>query len=413
MHILSPFFVTYSPVLLFYVILLLLLLNSPVISLIGKSLLFLLLASVVSIIAIESIYHSANTEEKLGILTLIIVSTILISQNLATPWVIILIEIQTYIMLSTSSWLRGAPKNAFNEACLTYILPAALSTFTMCGGFLSYVVSGLNSLYPSILISLALLVKLGAVPFYLWVKTVYSGISWTAIIILGVLNKIGVIIILSYNIPSGYTVYLLVGILSITVGSIVASNQIGLKELWGFSGVASMGLIIVLLFTARKANYSSSLTYTFNQEIITFLLVYALSILPFILIISITGLNNQNNINFHLHKLNKSTTQAYILIIALLSSAGIPPLAGFAIKFIVLSEVSNLSTGSLAIVILLLNLPLVMAYLRLVSKITGLEPSVYYYNLSQVKVPLRLSSLAIILSLISLLISLIMLLNLA
>ena len=395
-----------------YLILLLLLVNTPIISLIAKSLLFLLLASVITIYTIENMSLSLNAGEKIGILTIIALTTIIISQNLATPWIIILIEIQTYIMLSTSSWLRGAPKNLFNEACITYVIPAAFSTFTMLGGFLLYLHLGLNSLYPSILISLALLIKIGAVPFYTWVKTVYGGISWSAIIILGILNKIGIIIILGHSIPSGYTIYLLVGIFSVLVGSIMASNQIGLKELWGFSGVSSMGLIIILLFIARKTNYSGSLIYTFNQEIIGFLLIYALSLLPFIAVISTTGLNSQNNINFYLHRINKSTIQAYILIVSLLSVAGIPPFAGFIIKFILLSEISNLGTGSLGIIILLLNLPLIMAYLRLISKLTLLEPSIYYYNLNQQKVPIEINSLAIIFSLVSLVISLSLLLRL-
>ena len=173
-----------------------------------------------------------------------------------------------------------------------------------------------------------------------------------------------------------------------------------------------MGLIIVLLFIARKTNYSNSLTYTFNQEIIVFLVIYALSLLPFMAVVNTTGLNSQNNINFYLHKVNKSTIQTYILVVSLLSVAGIPPFAGFVIKFILLSEISNLGTGSLAIVILFLNLPLIMAYLRLVSKLIRLEPAVYYYNLSQQKVPAEVNSLAIILSLVSLIISLVILLNL-
>ena len=127
-----------------YLILLFFLVNTPIISLIAKSLLFLLLASAVTIYTTENMGLSLNAREKIGILTIIVLTTIIISQNLATPWIIVLIEIQTYIMLSTSSWLRGTPKNLFNEACITYVIPAAFSTFTMFGGFLLYLHLGLN-----------------------------------------------------------------------------------------------------------------------------------------------------------------------------------------------------------------------------------------------------------------------------
>ena len=86
-----------------YLILLFFLLNTPTISLIAKSLLFLLLTSTITIWVIENINSILNAGEKVGILTIIILTTIIISQNLATPWIIVLIEIQTYIMLSSSS----------------------------------------------------------------------------------------------------------------------------------------------------------------------------------------------------------------------------------------------------------------------------------------------------------------------
>ena len=75
----------------------------------------------------------------------------------------------------------------------------------------------------------------------------YKGISWSGIIILGIMNKVGIIVILSLNMPSGYTIYLLVGILIVALGRVMASNQLGLKELWEISEVALICLIITLL----------------------------------------------------------------------------------------------------------------------------------------------------------------------
>lgn len=397
---------------MFSTILLIYLLISPTISLLAKITLFLLLIASFTIATLENWTHSSNLKEKLGLLITIIVTTIIISQALATPWVIILIEIQTYVMLSSSSWLGGNPKLIFNEACLTYMFPAALSTFTMCAGFIVYLQSGLNSAYPSIFISLALLIKIGAVPFYVWVRTVYSGISWSGIILLGILNKIGIIIILSSNIPSGYTIYFLIGILTIIIGSIMASNQMGLKELWGFSGIASMGLIVVLLHVAKINIYSGTLIYSFTHEIIIFITIYSLSLLAFICIINKINSNNQNKINFNLPILNKSMTHVYIMILSLLSVAGIPPFAGFIVKFMLLSEISNLTTGNLTILILLFNLPLIMAYLRLINKLIQLESDKYYYSIpNKTRIPIEVIKLAIIVTLINIIAGLLIILK--
>ena len=192
----------------------------------------------------------------------------------------------------------------------------------------------------------------------------------------------------------------------------MASNQVGLKELWGFSGVSSMGLIIVLIFMARKTSNSNPLIYSFSQEIMIFLNIYALSLLPFLIIINMIGFKNLNSINFYSQRINKSTIQLNILIISLLSVAGVPPFAGFTIKFIFLSEISHISTGSLVITILLLNLPLMMAYLRLISKFILSRSIINNYSLISQKISIKTNLIPILFSLINLTVSLIILHNL-
>ena len=384
-------------------------------SLLAKIVILIMITTFLTIITIEKwgvTLKKENNIEKLGVLFVTVLTTILITQGVSTPWLILLIEIQTYIILSGASWLRGSPKLIFTEACITYVFPAALSTFTMSIGLIVYMYSGLNSVYSSMFISLAMLIKIGAVPFYIWVKTVYRGISWSGIIILGIMNKVGIITILSLNIPSGYSIYLLVGVLTVAVGSILASNQLGLKELWGFSGVASMGLIIAFLLLVSGKKYSSLLLYSPIEETLLLLITYSLSLLSFISLTNIISLNNQNEINFKSPALNKSTVEIYILVLALIGVAGIPPFAGFAIKFILLSEILNSSAGSSALIILILNLPLIMAYLRLINKVIQLEPNTYYHNITNKLVLCSTNNkLAITMALINILISLLILIK--
>ena len=228
-------------------------------SLLAKIVILILITALLTVLIIEKwkvTLKGENNIEKLGVLFVTILITVLITQGVSTPWLILLIEIQTYVILSGASWLRGSPKLIFTEACITYVFPAALSTFTMSIGLIIYMYLGLNSIYPSMFISLAMLIKIGAVPFYIWVKTVYRGISWSGIIILGIMNKVGIIVILSLNMPSGYIIYLLVGILIVALGNVVASNQLSLKELWEISKVALMCLIITfLVFTLIPGYY--------------------------------------------------------------------------------------------------------------------------------------------------------------
>jgi len=175
-----------------------------------------------------------------------------------------------------------------------------------------------------------------------------------------------------------------------------------------------MGLIIAFLLLVSGKKYSSLLLYSPIEETLLLLITYSLSLLSFISLTNIISLNNQNEINFKSPALNKSTVEIYVLVLALIGVAGIPPFAGFAIKFILLSEILNSSAGSSALIILILNLPLTMAYLRLINKVIQLEPNTYYHNITNKLVLCSTNNkLAITMTLINILISLLILIKIS
>ena len=65
-------------------------------------------------------------------------------------------------------------------------------------------------------------------------------------------------------------------------------------------------------------------------------------------------------------KPNKNGIEGYLIIICLLSVAGIPPLGGFITKYILISEICNNKGGIISVIILLVNLPLIYTYMRIV-----------------------------------------------
>jgi NADH-quinone oxidoreductase subunit N len=177
-------------------------------------------------------------------------------------------------------------------------------------------------------ICISLLFKLGAVPFHTWVADVFEGSFMPITAFFATASKIGVltVFIRILNFTSVYS-YLLtaIGLASLVIGSLNAMRQMKIKRLMAFSGIVNMGWIFLALIT--------------NQWLLVLfhMLIYiALSLTLFSIFITplckkystILFLKDFNFIN------NPSVT--FAVIIAMFSLSGMPPLAGFYTKYLII-----------------------------------------------------------------------------
>lgn len=124
---------------------------------------------------------------------------------------------------------------------------------------------------------------------------------------------------------------MILGALSIIIGTIAGFNQTKIKRLIAYSGISNFGFIIISLSLNNIIGIETCLLYLFiylftNLFIIIILIVYNFNI-EFIIELSGYFMNN------------KILTIA--LIIMIFSIAGIPPLLGFLSKFIIISTLIN------------------------------------------------------------------------
>jgi len=144
------------------------------------------------------------------------------------------------------------------------------------------------------------------------------------------------------------------GILSIVVGAIGALNQSKIKRLLGYSAIGHMGFILLGLSTGTFLGFKSLVIYLIIYVLMILNSFTLIKELEISLIIELRGLSRRNRVI--------GLTQGIILM----SIAGIPPLAGFYSKYIILCSILDLEMLFTSIFVILWSVVSVYYYLSLI-----------------------------------------------
>lgn len=209
--------------------------------------------------------------------------------------------------------------------------------------------------------------KLGAVPFHMWVPDVYQGAPTAVAALVGTVPKIAATIfafrILVYGLltqwESWRELLLLLGIASLFVGNLAAIMQTNIKRMLGFSTVAHMGFILLALL-ASEAGCAAAIYYA---------ITYALmAMVAFGILMLLSGKNIECQNISDLAGLNqKNTWYAFLMLLAMFSMAGIPPLMGFYAKLAVIKALIDGGYLWVSIYMVIMSLIGVFYYLRVVK----------------------------------------------
>lgn len=253
------------------------------------------------------------------------------------------------------------------EASFKYmLLSAAASSFLLLGIAFVYAATGelsfkafSASLNPQLLSQPLLLTgiglmlvgigfKLSLVPFQLWTPDVYQGAPAPVAGFLATAGKIGVFCVVGRILLSmpgedsyalGFTLGLL-GFLSIIVGNVLAVSQRNLKRLLGYSSVAHLGYMLVILTAIGSMQLNNGLESNSiaSEAIGVYLVGYLLSSIVAFGVVSVMNSPYQaeeDNDDIERYKglYWRSPALGISLAIAMLSLAGIPLTLGFIGKF--------------------------------------------------------------------------------
>jgi NADH-quinone oxidoreductase subunit N len=218
--------------------------------------------------------------------------------------------------------------------------------------------------------------KLGVVPFHMWIPDVYQGAPTAVTLFIGSAPKIAAFAFVMRLLIDGLgglvsdwqPMLALMALLSIAIGNITAIAQTNIKRMLAYSTISHMGFLL-LGFLARSENgYSSGMFY-----VVVYVLM-SLAGFGMILLLSRAGFEADQLQDFK--GLNRrSPWYAFLMLLVMVSMAGIPPTVGFYAKLAVLQ--AALQAGYLWLVVAAVLLSVIGAfyYLRIVKLMYFDEPA--------------------------------------
>jgi NADH-quinone oxidoreductase subunit N len=307
-----------------------------------------------------------------------------------------LMAISTYVLVG---FLRRDKRS--NEAALKYLLLGAFSSGIFAYGLsLFYGLTGSTNLGqiaqklqeviatrpndPVVIFALlatttGLLFKIAAVPFHQWAPDAYEGAPTSITGFMSVAVKsagwamlLRIFLFGLYPLRSMYVPLLIfVAIATMTGGNLAAITQDNLKRLLAYSSIAHVGYMLLGLIASDGQTNSTGI-----MAIMIYLLVYTFMNLGAFAVI--TSLRRRNIIGDTVDDIAglyfKAPTEAILMLVFLLSLAGIPPLAGFWGKYFIFLSLIQTGHYTLASIGVLYSVVGLYYYMRIANSMLMRQP---------------------------------------
>jgi NADH-quinone oxidoreductase subunit N len=210
--------------------------------------------------------------------------------------------------------------------------------------------------------------KLAAAPFHMWVPDVYQGAPTSVTLFIGSAPKIAAVgmalRLLTLALPEIASTWqqlvLIMALLSAGAGNLLAIVQNNIKRLFAYSAISHMGYALFGILAATASGYAASLYYV---------LVYSImSAAAFGLIVLLSRAGVEVETVDDLKGLNKRNPWlAFMMMIVMLSMAGIPPAVGFFTKLLVLKALVDAHMTWVAVLGLIFAVIGAFYYLRIIK----------------------------------------------
>nr|QNH73676.1 NADH dehydrogenase subunit 2 [Psilopogon australis] len=286
-------------------------------------------------------------------ISIIMGTTIAISSN---HWAMVWtgLEINTLAIIPMIS--KSHHPRAIEATIKYFLVQATASTLILFSSTINAWSSGqwditqLTSTPSSLLLTTAIAMKLGLVPFHFWFPEVLQGSSLITALLLSTTMKLPPITILLLTANSLNPFLLTVmALTSAALGGWMGLNQTQTRKILAFSSISHLGWMTLIIIYSPKLALLSFLLYT--------LLTTAVFL----------TLNSSNTIKLStmMTSWTKNPPLNATLMLTLLSLAGLPPLTGFLPKWLIIQELTKQEMTPTALIIALLSLLSLFFYLRL------------------------------------------------
>ena len=226
-----------------------------------------------------------------------------------------------------------------------------------------------------VFIVVAVAFKLGAVPFHMWVPDVYHGAPTSVAAFVGTAPKIAAVVFAFRILVTGLgtvhhdwsQMFAVLAVASLLIGNLAAIMQANIKRMLAYSTISHMGFIL-LAFMAGAVGFAAGLYYAITYALMAavgfgILMVLSTDNIECEEIKDLAGLNQRH------------AWFAFLMLLAMFSMAGIPPLMGFYAKLQVIKLLVSANYTWLAVFAVVMSLIGAFYYLRVVRTIYFEEPA--------------------------------------
>jgi NADH-quinone oxidoreductase subunit N len=264
--------------------------------------------------------------------------------------------------------ILGALSSGFFLYGISFLYGATHSTnFSAIQGYCETHAMDTMTLFAVVLIFASVGFKIASVPFHLWVADVYQGAPTPVTALLSVGSKAAGFIFLirlffgvlsAWHMPWSLMLAVLSAI-TMTYGNLVAMFQTNIKRLLGYSSIAHAGYLLMGAAAGSALGLSG-----INFYLLGYLFT---NLAAFLVIIVFSIATKSDEIADYAGLLKRSWLLGCAMLLALVSLAGMPPLAGFFGKFVLLMSVVKSGYVWLAL-IAVVNIVISTYYYLVVAK---------------------------------------------
>nr|YP_010381657.1 NADH dehydrogenase subunit 2 [Cylindratus longicephalus]UDL72032.1 NADH dehydrogenase subunit 2 [Cylindratus longicephalus] len=278
---------------------------------------------------------------KMIFLKMMIISTIMMmsSLNLMFSWISMEVNLISFIPIMTKS-------KKMKDQSMKYFIIQSMSSSMMLMAMLtnSKIESPINL---SMLVMASMLMKMGFMPFHLWMPMIMQSMSWKKCMILTTWQKVSPTIMMCQIMTIKEIMIPLM--ISMIFSPISMLKTMSMKKIMAFSSISNSPWMVMSMLISKF-------------YFILFFTIYST--------INIITMNNfkKMNINFTNQMNEKKKNSKINMIVNFLSMSGFPPTIGFFLKWMILQKMMELSK-SLSMIMVLSSLISSFIYLKMMISI--------------------------------------------
>ncbi len=371
---------------------------------------FLIVGVLVAIAALKAYGDNPRQDEFYSMMLLATVGMMVVAMSKDLLALFIGFELASIATYAMAGFDKRDPKSI--EAALKYFLIGGLSSSLMVFG-ISYIygltgstnIDTIASVFganpglvttPAILLAMVMLIagfgfKMAFVPFHMWAPDTYEGAPSIVSALLAAGSKkmgfaaafrIFIVGLVAMKVD-WYIAFMILAVLTMTVGNILAVVQTSVKRMLAYSSIAHAGYIAVVFVVvayypapdvAVIHAMTGGLMHAFSHAIGKAAAFIAVAAIAYMILSKDGKVDDPNQIENYDGLGKRAPMTALLFALLLCSLAGIPPLFGFTSKFVLFLSTIEAGLVGLAIICVLNSALSVYYYAKVVMRMYWGEP---------------------------------------